>query len=75
MCQTFPSFNLFMFTEEDGLLPVIMKTEKKIKQLKQLKQLKQGSYSPHEKKFPGFSKISYSFSLTNLLNIFIFTLI
>ena len=52
MCQTFPSFNLFMFTEEDGLLPVIMKTEKKIKQLKQ------GSYSPHVKKFPGFSKIS-----------------
>ena len=69
MCQTFPSFNLFMFTEEDGLLPVIMKTEKKIKQLKQ------DSYSPHEKKFPGFSKISYSFSLTNLMNIFIFTLI
>lgn len=44
MCQTFPSFNLFMFTEEDGLLPVIMKTEKKIKQLKQLKQLKQMEY-------------------------------
>ena len=64
-----------MFTEEDGLLPVIMKTEKKIKQLKQLKQLKQGSYSPHEKKFPAFSKISNSFSLTNLMNIFIFTLI
>ena len=58
-----------MFTEEDGLLPVIMKTEKKIKQLKQ------GSYSPHEKKFPAFSKISNSFSLTNLMNIFIFTLI